>query len=73
MEISTVQLQAMQKQNTLTDEYAAYQKGTFQPLEKQIVTEATQYDTPARREAESADAMAKVGTQFDVARGTRTG
>lgn len=70
MEISGVQLDAMKKQNLLTDEYASHLRTTFQPLEKQIVAEAAQYDTPARREAESADAMAKVGTQFDVARGT---
>ena len=68
--VSDAALAAMDKQQALTDEYAAYNKNTFQPLEKQIVKEATEYDTPARRAAESADVMAKVGTQFDVARGT---
>lgn len=67
-EVSDVALESMRKQSALTDDYANYQKETFQPLEKGIVADATAYDTPARRAAESADVMAKVGTQFDVTR-----
>lgn len=59
-EVSNAQLTALNKQTDLTDDYAAYQKNTFRPLEEGIVADAQAYDTPARREAEAAKATAGV-------------
>ena len=64
---SDAQLVAMQKQTALTDDYAAYQKNTFRPLEQGIVDGAANYDTPERREAAAAKAGADVQTSFDNA------
>lgn len=58
--VSDAQLAAMQDQSALTNEYADYQRNTFQPLEKGIVADAVAYDTPDRRNAESAKAVAGV-------------
>ena len=58
--VSDAQLTALNKQTALTDDYAAYQKNTFRPLEEGIVADAQAYDTPARREAEAAKATAGV-------------
>lgn len=63
IEVSNAQMEAMRKQSALTDEYAAYQKETFQPLEKAIVAEAQAYDTPERREAKAVAASADVDMQ----------
>ena len=63
-QVSDVQLEAMRKQTALTDDYAAYNKNTFRPLEQQMVAEATAYDTPERRAAASAEAMAGVEQQI---------
>lgn len=68
--VSDASLESMRKQSALADDYANYQATTFRPLEKGIVADASAYDTPERRAAESADVMAKVGTQFDIQRGT---
>lgn len=67
-EISQAQLDAMRKQSTLADDAADFYNDTFKPIEQRLATEAENYDTPQRREAEAADAMGKVGSQFDVAR-----
>ena len=45
-------------------EYDAYRKSTFEPLEKQIVSEATAYDTPERRAAAAEAARADVDIGF---------
>lgn len=47
------------------DEWAAY-KSTWEPLGKQLADTATNFDTPARREAAAASATADVGMQFDA-------
>lgn len=67
-EISEAQLSAMRKQETLADDAANFYNDTFRPIEQRLAAEAEAYDTPQRREAEAADAMGKVGSQFDVAR-----
>ncbi|MEO8021062.1 hypothetical protein [Polaromonas sp.] len=67
--VSDAQLASMDVQNNMAQDYANYQKDTFRPLEQGIVADAAAFDTPERRAAESADAMAKVGAQFDVTRG----
>lgn len=43
-------------------------KDVFQPIEDQFVAKATGYDTPERREAEAARAIADVTQQFDASR-----
>lgn len=48
----------------LADEYAAYQRGTFRPLEQKIVADATGYDTPERRAEEMARARAGVESAY---------
>ena len=57
---SDLQMEAAKKQMALTDDYAAYQKNTFRPLEQGIVADAAGYDTPERREAEAAKSVATV-------------
>ncbi|MFN5348820.1 MAG: tail fiber domain-containing protein [Polaromonas sp.] len=68
--VSDAQLEAMNKQTALTDDYANYNKTTFRPLERGIVADAQGYDTPARREAMAGQAMADVGSQADAGRET---
>lgn len=58
------------KQNDMADETYAYTKGTFRPLEQKIATDALGYDTAARRDAESAQAQADVGSAGDAMRTT---
>lgn len=67
-QVSDAQLDAMKDQSALTKDYADYNKNTFRPLEQGIVADATGYDTPERRAAESANAMAGVSSQFDIQR-----
>ena len=57
---SDLQMEAAKKQMALTDDYAAYQKNTFRPLEQGTVADAAGYDTPERREAEAAKSVATV-------------
>lgn len=68
-EISDAQLEAQRKQTALTDDYAAYQKGTFRPLEQSIVDDANTYDTPERQEAAASKATAGVEMSLASQRG----
>lgn len=52
------------KQDALGDEYAAYNRNTFRPLEQRIVSEAQAYDTPERRAAAQAAAAADVESAY---------
>ena len=70
--VSDAQLVAQNKQNTLTDEYATYNRETFRPLEQGIVQDATAYDTPDRREAEAAKGVADVQQSLAAQRGILT-
>lgn len=67
-QVTDAQLRLMDQQEAQTQDRIDYEKGTFRPLEQQIVAEANAYDTPERRAAEAGKAMQTVGTQFDVAR-----
>lgn len=58
--VAKAQLESMQTQTALAKDYDTYNKTTFRPLEQRIVSEAQAYDTPARREAEAAKAVADV-------------
>jgi hypothetical protein len=48
------------------DQYADY-KTTYQPLEHQLVADATNYDTKATRDKAAADAQSTVSTQLGLA------
>jgi hypothetical protein len=65
---SKAQIDTARKQNEYADETKAYERSTFRPLEQKIATDALGYDTPARREAEAAQAQADVGTAGDAVR-----
>jgi hypothetical protein len=54
----------MQLQNQISADYWNYLKGTFRPLEEQLVAEAKAYDTPERQDKEAARAQAQVGQSF---------
>lgn len=60
---------AIQKANAArADEYAAYERETFRPLEKQLVQDAQEYSTEGKREALATTAAADVNTAFANAR-----
>lgn len=58
--VSGAQLDTMAKNNALADEYASYQRDTFRPLEKGIVDEAQNYDSPEEQERMAGQASASV-------------
>lgn len=66
--VSDAQLESMSTQTALAKDYAAYQQGTFRPLEQGIVADARGYDTPDRREAEAGKAIGDVSQQFSAGR-----
>jgi hypothetical protein len=67
-DVSDAQLESMNTQTAMAKDYDAYNKSTFRPLEQQIVKEASEYDTPERRAAASAEAMAGVEQQVSAQR-----
>lgn len=71
-QVADAQLALMDQQQALTQDRIDYEKTTFRPLEKQMVDEASAYDTPERRALESGKAVEAIGTQFDTARRTMT-
>lgn len=64
-QVADAQVAAMDQNAAISNDYWNYQKGTFRPLEQGIVADAAKYDTPERRQAESAAAMAGVQQQMD--------
>lgn len=61
------QIVSQDKSNALADDYAAYMKGTFRPVEKSLVDEASK-DTGAEAEQAASEAGAGVSQQFGAAR-----
>lgn len=56
---------AIQKANAArADEYAAYERETFRPLEQRLVKDAEEYSTEGKREALATQAAADVNTAF---------
>lgn len=53
-------IEALNKNTALADEYAAYNRDTFRPLEKGIIADAQAYDTPERRMQAIAQSQADV-------------
>ena len=51
------------------DEYSAYEKSTYRPLEQKLVADATNFNTDAKREELARTASADVSQAFGVARG----
>lgn len=51
------------------DEYAAYEKNTFRPLEQSIVKDATEYSTEANRERMASSAASDISQGYSTARG----
>lgn len=66
-QVSDAQLQSQGLQDTVTQQYID-DRGKFRTLENTIVDEANAYDTPEKRLQASGNAMAGVGSQFDVGR-----
>ena len=67
-EVANEQMATMRQQREIADDYWNYQKGTFRPLEKRIVSDAEQFDTPERRQQAMTDAMAGTEQQLSLAR-----
>lgn len=65
---AAVQTATAKKQNDMADETYAYTKNTFRPLEQKIAADGIGYDTSERRDAESAQAQADIGSAGDAAR-----
>jgi len=60
----------MQKANKArADEYAAYEKETYRPLEQELVRKAKEYNTEAKREQLATAGAADVSQAFGVSRG----
>lgn len=57
-------LVSQKQQDQLAAEYAAYNRETFRPLEQNIVAGAAGFDTPERRNAAAAEAVAGVDANF---------
>lgn len=74
-EISRAMIENQKQQAGITaenraraNEYAEYERGTFRPLEKALVSEAEQYDTEAKREQLASRAMADVSQAYQQQR-----
>lgn len=67
---SEIDVQNANKQRA--DEYAAYEKETFRPLEKQLVERAKAFDTEGKREELARAAAGDIGQAFGVARGQQS-
>ena len=70
--VSDAQVNMMNTQTALANEYADYQRKTFRPLEEGMVKDAQEYDTPERREAAAVAAKADVETNLAAQRGIST-
>lgn len=64
-DIVNAQLGIMRKNAELADDYDNYNKTTFRPLEKRIVSDAENFDTPAEQEAAAGRATADVVQAYD--------
>jgi hypothetical protein len=64
---SEIDIMAANKQRA--DEYSAYEKGTFRPVEEELVKRAKEYSTEAKREELARTAASDVSQAFGVARG----
>lgn len=66
--VANAQVALMDQQRVQGQEYFDRLKKVFWPVENQLVKDAKAFDTPERREAEAAEAIADVGMQAELAR-----
>jgi len=67
-EISRSQMDTMKANQARADEYSAYEKSTYRPLEQSIVKDATEYSTDAKREALASSAASDISQGYSNAR-----
>jgi hypothetical protein len=67
-EIAAAQKKIMSDTATRAEEYAAYERETFRPLEKRLVSEAEEFNTAAKREEMASQGMADVASAYQVQR-----
>ena len=67
-EIAQAQKKIMSDTATRAEEYAAYERETFRPLEKRLVSEAEAYATPAKQEELASQGMADVAQAYQMQR-----
>lgn len=73
--VSAAQLKTMEQQTAIADanekraaEYSEYEKSTYRPLEKQIVSDAQSFDTEAKREELARRGIADVSVAYEAQR-----
>lgn len=66
--IAVTQKKLMEDSAKRAEEYAAYERETFRPLEKRLVSEAEAFDTEAKREEMATQGMADVASAYQVQR-----
>ncbi|WP_017757607.1 hypothetical protein [Pseudacidovorax intermedius] len=71
-EVADTQLAQMRQQIAITQQAQDDYTSLYRPLEQSLVTDAANYDTPERRAAESAQAVAGVEQQLAAQRGATT-
>jgi hypothetical protein len=67
-EIATAQKKIMNDSAQRAEEYATYERETFRPLEKRLVSEAESYNEEAAKEQMASQGMADVAQAYDVQR-----
>lgn len=67
-EIATAQKQIMADSAKRSEEYATYERETFRPLEKRLVSEAEAFDTEAKKEQMASQGMADVAQAYETQR-----
>jgi hypothetical protein len=67
-EIAQAQKKIMSDTATRAEEYATYERETFRPLEKRLVSEAEEFNTAAKREEMASQGMADVASAYQVQR-----
>lgn len=68
LEQADLQNATSKKQLEMADDTYDYTKNTFRPIEQKIAADSLGWDTAARRDSESSQAMADVGTSIDAQR-----
>lgn len=67
-EIAAAQKKIMEDTAKRGEEYATYERETFRPLEKRLVSEAESFDTAAKREEMASQGMADVAQAYETQR-----
>ena len=67
-EISAAQKKIMSDTAKRAEEYATYERETFRPLEKRLVSEAEEFNTAAKQEEMASQGMADVANAYQVQR-----